>query len=108
MGSGTPVVDVRVGAYLILLFVFVAGITEMPNGCIARELEEINYEMSQCQVQTRTSATDTGGGLDVPADDGSTAGFLFRGVALGCGDGEVLTTIGGSPSQRIAMPFERN
>jgi hypothetical protein len=41
VGSGTPVVDVRVGAYLILLFVFVAGITEMPNGCIARELEEI-------------------------------------------------------------------
>lgn len=41
MGSGTPVVDVRVGAYLILLFVFVAGITEMPDGCIARELEEI-------------------------------------------------------------------
>lgn len=33
--------DVRVGAYLILLFVFVAGITEMPDGCIARELEEI-------------------------------------------------------------------
>jgi hypothetical protein len=45
--------------------------------------------------------------IDVPADDGSTAGFLFRGVALGCGDGEVLTTMGGSPSQRIAMPFER-
>lgn len=41
----------------------------------------------------------------VPADDGSTAGFLFKGVALGCGDGEVLTTIGGSPSQRIAMPY---
>ena len=43
----------------------------------------------------------------VPADEGSTAGFLFKGVALGCGDGEVLTTIGGSPSQRIAMPYSQ-
>jgi hypothetical protein len=28
---GTPVVVVRVGAYLLLLFVFVAGITEIPR-----------------------------------------------------------------------------
>lgn len=29
---GTPVVVVRVGAYLLLLFVLVAGMTEIPNG----------------------------------------------------------------------------
>ena len=28
---GTPVVVVRVGAYLLLLFVFVAGMTEIPR-----------------------------------------------------------------------------
>lgn len=28
---GTPVVVVRVGAYLLLLFVFVAGMTEIPT-----------------------------------------------------------------------------
>ena len=32
MLRGTPVVVVRVGAYLLLLFVLVAGMTEIPNG----------------------------------------------------------------------------
>lgn len=31
MLRGTPVVVVRVGAYLLLLFVFVAGMTEIPR-----------------------------------------------------------------------------
>ena len=31
MLRGTPVVVVRVGAYLLLLFVFVAGMTEIPT-----------------------------------------------------------------------------
>lgn len=31
MLKGTPVVVVRVGAYLLLLFVFVAGMTEIPT-----------------------------------------------------------------------------
>ena len=31
MLRGTPVVVVRVGAYLLLLFVFVAGITDIPT-----------------------------------------------------------------------------
>ena len=30
MLRGTPVVVVRVGAYLLLLFVFVAGMTDIP------------------------------------------------------------------------------
>ena len=42
-----------------------------------------------------------------PAEEGSTAGFLFRGVALGCGDGDVLTTTGGSPNHLIAIPCKQ-
>lgn len=53
--SGTPVVDVRVGAYLLLLFVLVAGITEMPMSESSRKWCNGELQVENCQNYSKES-----------------------------------------------------